>query len=493
MKQTIKGLILFSSLLFFHAHSVEINKDVDFLNLSVGFQYEHDLPEAYRGKRLRFEGTYVRFTSISYQKSQNKLLFNPRRKGQGTLIIKNTKNKILQKIHVDVRLVNLHKIVKDVESLLSTVDGIEIKIVNGKVIIDGQVLLPKEVNRIDSVAEEYGGLVRSFVTLSPKAQLQLARFIEKEIGYLIPPDEVRVKVAHNRFILEGEVTDKSKSERAEFIANLYTQFDAEKQGINVRRKQIHSVTNLIKIRTQKQDERKKIIQIIVHYVELQKSYNKGFAFQWAPSIEDGTNVTANYGKSSPTLNTLVTATISNFFPKLNWAKSFNFARILHNASITLEEGKEGSIVIDTKTPYTVRKGDGEISVSSATAKVVTVVTPQIMGPNEETVHMKINVEVASLGGTTDDGPIVNSRKIKTSLHVRSGLSAVLGGLISSHLSKDYNRLPGNSVKTPIINLLSSKNYDTSKGQFVVFITPSIKGSASVGVREIKRKFKLDGN
>ena len=493
MKQIFKKLIFLFSLLAFYAHSAKVNKDIEFLNLSVGFQYEHNLSEFYKGKNLKFEGTYTRFTSIFYKKSENKLLFKPRRIGTGTLIIKSTKNKILQKMNIDVKKVNLHKIAKEVSDLLITIDGIEIKILNNKVIIDGEVLLAKEMNRIDTVVDEYKPAVKSLVILSPKAQIQLARLIEKEIGYLTPPNEVRVKVTHNRFILEGEVESQPQRARAELIANLYTQFDAKEKLINVRRKQIHSVTNLIKLHQAEEDSRKTIIQIIIHYVELQKSYNKGFIFQWTPQIADRTSVTAGTTGSS-FLTSAITATINNFFPKLNWAKSFNFVRVLHNSNLILEDGKTGNISVDTETPYTARTKDGEISVVTAKSTINTTITPKIIGPRKDTVHMEVKVRVGSLGGATDAGPITNNRSINTSLHVRAGLSAVIGGLISSSLSKDYNRLPSQSVKeTPIINLVSSKNYETSKGQFVVFITPIIRGSASSGVDRIKKKFKLDGN
>ena len=88
--------------------------------------------------------------------------------------------------------------------------------------------------------------------------------------------------------------------------------------------------------------------------------------------------------------------------------------------------------------------------------------------------------------------MVNERAINTSLYVRSGLSAALGGLISSGISRDYNRLP--AAKTggrPLISLFAARNYDTARTQFVVFVTPIIKSSASLGVQRIKKKFQVD--
>ena len=70
----------------------------------------------------------------------------------------------------------------------------------------------------------------------------------------------------------------------------------------------------------------------MHYVELNKDYADSFRFQWTPQINDGTK----FQFSSGTLGVgqafgMIAGTINNFLPKLNWAKSFGFARILHSA------------------------------------------------------------------------------------------------------------------------------------------------------------------
>ena len=102
------------------------------------------------------------------------------------------------------------------------------------------------------------------------------------------------------------------------------------------------------------------------------------------------------------------------------------------------------------------------------------------------IQLIINIIVASPSdvGTT-------TRTINTTINVRDGSSAVIGGLTSTFLTRKYNDNPTGTQGTSILNLHSSKNYDTKKTQFVIFITPVIKSSSSVGVERIKQKFKLD--
>ena len=487
--------------LVFQAQATEVNKGLEFVTLSVGVQYDYSLPEDYQLLPLRFEGNYARYTSISYIKKQSIIRFIPKRTGVGAVVIKNVKtNKILKRLNIDVKKTFLHKVANEISDLLTPVDGIKVRILNNKVIIDGEILLPRDMHRIQAVVKEYGKNVSSFVTFSPEAQNQVARLIEKDIGN----PNVTVKAVYNRFILEGTVDSEEEKQRAGLIANLYTQFDedgAAVSGGKLKKKGFPSVTNSIKFLPPPPkpppDERKKLVHVTVHYVELKKDYNKGFLFQWTPAISsDGTKITATYGGGplgqSGGFHSVISATIQNFLPKLNWAKSFGFARVLHNSSLIMEAGTQGVINSTLNIPITVAGAEGVQSASKAEAVVQTKITPKVTGPRQDTVHLGVDFTVSSVVGQTKGSPIIAKRAINTSLHVRSGLSAALGGLISTQVSRDYNRLPkSESGGLPIISLFSSKNYDTNRSQFVVFVTPIIKSSASLGVNRIKSKFQID--
>lgn len=491
---------LFSLFLFagLAASATEVNKGLEFVTLSIGVQYDHALPDEYKALRLKFEGNYLRYTSLSYIKKQNVIRFIPKKKGVAAVVIKNLKtNKIIKRLNIDVKNTYLHKVANEISELLTPVDGIKIRIFNNKVIIDGEILLPRDMHRIQAVVKEYGKNVSSFVTFSPDAQNQVARLIEKDIGN----PAVTVKAVYNRFILEGTVETPEEKSRAGLIANLYTQFDedgAAVAGGKLKKKGFPSVTNNIKVNEKPpEDERKKLIHVTVHYVELKKDYNKGFLFQWTPSIsKDGTQIAFSSGGPTPAqqggFTSILSATIQNFLPKLNWAKSFGFARVLHNSSLIMEEGVTGKVGSAVHVPITITTHAGVQASTEPRAEVKTSVTPNITGPRKDTVRMEINFVVSSVVGQSQGKAVIAKRDIATSLHIRSGLSAALGGLISTSMSRDYNRLPKAEVGgTPLISLFSAKNYDTNRSQFVVFVTPIIKSSASLGINRIKAKFQVD--
>ncbi|MGL1562962.1 hypothetical protein ACSTHQ_00345, partial [Vibrio parahaemolyticus] len=86
------------------------------------------------------------------------------------------------------------------------------------------------------------------------------------------------------------------------------------------------------------------IQMVVHYVELEKDYEKSFRFQWMPDISDGSGIQFSSGGRGPgSATAAITGTIQNLIPKLNWAKQHGFARVLQSSSIMVEDGKQGVV------------------------------------------------------------------------------------------------------------------------------------------------------
>ena len=70
----------------------------------------------------------------------------------------------------------------------------------------------------------------------------------------------------------------------------------------------------------------------------------------------------------------------------------------------------------------------------------------------------------------------------------------MGGIFQSQSNTAYDKVPGASGEGGqavdfLFNFVRTKDYKTSKSQFVVFVTPEIIESASKEVEEIKRKFR----
>lgn len=458
------------------------------LSLTVGLPYDKKLD--FLPNNADYKGDFKNCVKLSVSAEVKTLRFTPNQVGTCTLSIYNDRNQKVFQYRIVVKKSNLYVVAREIKSLLSEIEGIEIKIVNNRVVVDGQVLLPRDMSRIYSVVKEYGDQASMLVTLSPVAQKKIAQFIEKDINN----GEIHVRAVNNKFILEGYAVDLAEKQRAEIIAKTYVPDEVIQRGagdvIKVR-KNSQVVINLITVKTAAPPEPGKIIQVVVHYVELKKDYERGFSFGWTPTIGDNTNISFSSGsRESAGVVSQITGTISNLLPKLNWAKAHGYARVLQSTSIIVQDGKKGLIKSMTRVPYQTVGADGLAKTDFEEAGISTNVTPQIIGAKSDSIQLSIEFVIKALLGMTSEGPLVSNSNINTEILVRSGQSAAIGGLVSTSSGTNYNKLPKGVAGNPLISLYSSKAFHRDQSQFVVFITPVIKQSASEGSEAIKQKFRL---
>ncbi len=461
-----------------------------FINLTLGIEHDEKLPPI--PADVEFKGDFRRLVTASFAKELNVIRFTPNHEGFATLTIHDKRNgRIVVEYRIDIKKSKLDKVVREMRALLGDVEGINIKIVNNKVVVDGQILLPKDLARIYNVVQQFGDQASSLVTLSPLAQKKIAEFIARDINN----PEIEVRAVNDKIILQGMAANEEEKIRAEIIAKTYLPDivveAAEEKGVIKKRKPANDgVINLIQIKEAAAKPPAKMIQMVVHYVELNKDYSKAFKFQFTPELSDQSQMTVSGGGNSPGgILTSLTSTVSNLLPKLNWAKQHGHARILQSTSLIVEDGKKGEIKQVTNQPYAVIGQNGTQGTAFAEVGIVSAITPTLTGEKSGSVQMVMSFKVSSMIGATSTGaPITSSNEMSSSVVVRDRQSAAVGGLIRSSSNTGYNRPSGQ--KNPIISLYASKEFSKDQSQFVVFVTPVVKTSASTGSEQIKKKFRL---
>jgi pilus assembly protein CpaC len=154
------------------------------------------------------------------------------------------------------------------------------------------------------------------------------------------------------------------------------------------------------------------------------------------------------------------------------------------------EGQKGDLKNVTRLPYQTINAQGQPSTGFEEAGIISSITPFILNQRSDSIKLNMDFSMKSLLGLTDKGPMISNSSLQTVIVVRSGQSAAVGGLISNTSGTDYNKLPKGTNTDPLISLYASKSFQSNKSQFVVFVTPIIKASASQGAEKIKQKFKL---
>jgi len=437
-----------------------------------------------------YGGDYKTCAAVYLSRPYQRLHFVPKAPGLCTLTFLDLKGAKILEYRIEVRQSNLTRIVREIRALLNEIEGITVKIVNNKVIVDGKVVHPEELNRIVAVLKQYGNDAASLVEVSPFAQQKIAEIIEREINN---PD-VAVRSRNGKYILSGEVNSQEEKDQAELIARTYVPppvfGEAENQDIIKKRKE-DAIINLLILRPRPEAPPKKLIQLVLHYVELGKDYSNSSRFQWTPAISDQTNVSFARDDRAPSgVVSSITGTISNLLPKLNWAKAHGHARILETTSVIAREDVAGVVNQSTTIPYVTQNQLGASVPGTASVQLISNITPHIENARNDLIALKMNFNIGSLVSISSAGPIISNNSVTTELSVRSGESAVVAGLIRNSQTMDYNKIP-DQVNSPLFSFYSSKAFQKNQSQFVVFVTPVIKSSASSGVDKVKEKFRLN--
>jgi pilus assembly protein CpaC len=240
-----------------------------FITLTLGLETDEKLPPVAKPFRSGGDCKKLSIAEVLYSEEANSLRFTPKREGLCTFTLKEMKtDKIVAEYRIDVRKSKLDSVVREMQSLLGDIEGINIRILNNKVIVDGQILLPRDMNRIYNVVSQFGEQASSLVTLSPLAQKKIAEFISRDIGN----PEIEVRAVNDKFILQGVANSEDEKARAEIIAKTYVPAliieKSELDGVVKRPKPANDgVINLISVKPSAPAPPGKIIQLVVHYVE----------------------------------------------------------------------------------------------------------------------------------------------------------------------------------------------------------------------------------
>lgn len=104
---------------------------------------------------------------------------------------------------------------RQVESLLAGIDGVSVKIVSRRLVLDGKLISLDDLRRVDAVAAHMGeAKVTNLVTLSPLIQKKIAHAIAFDINN----PQITVRNVNGLYILEGTADSLGERLRAHALA-----------------------------------------------------------------------------------------------------------------------------------------------------------------------------------------------------------------------------------------------------------------------------------
>lgn len=432
---------------------------------------------------------------VTYQlvPQKKQILLTGIKAGETTMTVRDLAGDIRQRYLLKVTASDQSRIVVQLKELLGDVEGLEIGIKGDAVYAGGQIVVPSDIGRVVVILDKYPEVLR-LVELSPQTQLIIARKMQEEMQKSGLKD-VTVRVVNGSFWIEGVVNSEGESNKAEQIARAY--LPDQIQNLARRTEAVQTTKkppfeNLLTINSKPKPEPiPKLFKLTAQFVELTKTYDRNFGFNWSPVIGEGggqiqVGKTAGGGVTTSSQGTLG-ATISNLFPKLIAAKSAGHARVIQSGVVIVKENIEGSINKSSTINYALGTGDN-LKTGQAKTGFDMRITPTML--QEEKINLKLSVSVKA---TTGSGvPIELDNTINTQIVVKSQESAVIGGVVQNKFTTDFDRPVVNETVeggSPLFSFLKSKEYSTNRSQFVIFVTPEIIESAANGAQEIERKFR----
>lgn len=437
--------------------------------------------------------------------SKKELVFKGLKPGKTSVTVRDTVGDIRLQYTVVITATGKSNTVSELRELIGDVEGLEIGIRGGKVFVGGEIVVPDDIGRVSQVLASYTDVL-TLIELSPQTQRVIARKMTDELAKNNLKD-VTVRVVNKVYWLEGVVSNKEKKGLAVTIAKAYLPPKIQNLSQNSGRYATPStedIIDFIAVNEKKEPQpAPKMIKITSQFVELSKSYNKVFAFKWAPLMgEDNSQI--NFGQSASGNLTgrqsdgTLSATISNLFPKLNAAKSAGYARTIQSGMIIVRDGFEqgGQIKKATKIPFALGTGDFT-KAAEANVGLTLDVKPKVLDQEKIELGINLSVNVAVPSGSA--APITTENNINTNVVLKSKESAAIGGVVQNSSTTDYDNtgndpapstaVAGQAPATPLFRLYRSKSYATNKSQYVIFVTPEIIESASAGTEEIRKKFR----
>ena len=450
----------------------------------------------------------VAFTLVKIN-DRRQIVFKPLKDGETTVTIRDEDGTIRLIFTVIINKTNIMRRKNEISDLLKDIEGLEIKVVGQKLVLDGELLVPADYSRVLGVVSDpsFASLVLNLTTLSPIAIKVLSDRIRQDIQVFAP--KVDVRIVNGMLFLEGNVDVKEKAIRAEVLAKLYLPEAVPGNGIIARDPTAKvlagrpMVQNFIVVDAPAPKKQDKLVRVTVHYVELSKDYNKIFGFKWEPGFTpgsdqlnigaDGTNGSAGSGGIS------FSATISSLFPRLQNAQDAGFARILKTGTLIVRSGQPAKLVEKTDYPFSRVGTNNQVIGDKTQVGLDFAVTPKILGQTED-IELELDMNQSSVIGDVPSGsaPRTSEHSIKTKIYVKSSESAAVAGITGQDVKTGFNKqdpskggFTGNTQ--PLFTLGHSKSYNKQKNQFVIFVTPQIIENASEGTQDMKRNFRVKVN
>ncbi len=368
--------------------------------------------------------------------------------------------------------------------------GIEVMVVDGTVLLEGEVSDDYAKVRAEAVAKLYARNVVNLVRVAkasvepppapplppselPKAapEVPLEDMVTQYIGL---PDLI-VRSVDGKLLIEGNVESQNDLERVERIASLFSK----------------DVVNLVDIRNPLQ------VLLQVQVVEINRGALKNLGISWG-SVIDGAFSPGSFmfgewtspiglgsGGGTPEevwqarlpVSSIVTELwrLSPIRAVLDTLVSQDLAKVLAAPSLLTLSGEEADFLVGGEIPVYMGQVDGRAIFEWRPYGVKLNMLPTVDTKGRIVLDVKPEVSSLDWGNALDTGvatiPALRMRKASTHLVVEDNVTIAVGGLIQNTEAKIVKKLPILGDIPIIGGLFRSERFEKGESELIILITP----------------------
>jgi pilus assembly protein CpaC len=447
-------LVLFTGL-----HPAAAQKDITRLILVPGQQKTIDAPDM---NRIAVGNPAI--ADVKALEGSRQVLVTAVGEGQTDIIIWDNDDH-QRSIKVKVVMNDPRKVAGEIRMLLDGVEGIEVKALDSRVIIDGKALRKEDLHKINQIAKIYPQ-VTNLATLSPAVVDTIVKYLNiefKDVGLT----RVAAERLGNQIIVQGEVPNEDAKDKIELIASAFE--------VNVK--------NFVKVGVTLE----KMIVVHVDFIEIDKDAMTEAGIDWGQAI----NVTSE-------------ALGSGTFGLGADSQGFNGAykiEAAYGAAIKLLKNNKNAHIL-ARPKLLCRSGEkaeflagGEIPIRIATAFAYTVEYKEFgiilniepVADNNGNIATSITVENSSVTDFVDGQPTFQSSRVKTSINVKSGQIIVLSGLVNREHTKAVDKVPVLGSIPILGELFKSRAFKSNKSELVIFVTPEVLSPETLDTSKVAQE------
>lgn len=227
----------------------------------------------------------------------------------------------------------------------------------------------------------------------------------------------------------------------------------------------------------------KQVKIEAKIVEIDRGKIKNLGLKWGNDVTNPGSFAFGQGITNSEVGKLWSnfGSYADIQAQLDLLIRDDYAKMLSQPNMITLSGTKANILVGGQMPVPVSNDNGQISVEWKDYGIKLEIEPSVNA--EDSIYTKVKAEVSAIDWNdshkiyiTTSGlaiPPIIMRKADSTIVLSSGQTMAIGGLISSEMSKDVQKIPLLGDLPILGNLFKSTSFTRNETELLIFITPTI--------------------